>query len=371
MPGLSTAFLFLKMSVSRIIHIFNPETDIALGSDHHSYTPPAQIRFFRDKLSLLPALFANPGDVILIYPEAFSCRDTLPLYEEALSDGIKIESVTSAADIMRPNDIVIPWGWNRQLRNLLAGYGVNESTLPSLSELENRRDLSHRKTTLAFYSFADKPEWVDFIPAMFTDVDSAMCHIIDIGPCCLKSPWSSSGRGVLFSEGISAENLRNWIHGSIRSQGALLIEKTHDRKMDFASEWNISADSDVSYKGLSIFSTSNRGNYRHNVIADQSVLRQYVIMACGSDGLDAAIEQQCRFIRDHIAPRYQGPLGIDMMVTAQGHIVPCVEINLRNTMGHVAIDIHRRIISDGESRITGLLRHLCRDGIFSTNLLLK
>ena len=56
-----------------------------------------------------------------------------------------------------------------------------------------------------------------------------------------------------------------------------------------------------------------------------------------------------------LAGKYQGPLGVDMMVVADEAnnrfcLHPCVEINLRRTMGHVAIaltpskDIPRKLM---------------------------
>jgi hypothetical protein len=47
-------------------------------------------------------------------------------------------------------------------------------------------------------------------------------------------------------------------------------------------------------------------------------------------------------LRQVIGGHYVGPLGVDMMILSklgcQGFsVLPCVEINLRRTMGHVAI----------------------------------
>jgi hypothetical protein len=36
---------------------------------------------------------------------------------------------------------------------------------------------------------------------------------------------------------------------------------------------------------------------------------------------------------------YSGPFGIDMMIIKDGFLHPCVEINLRRTMGHVALSL--------------------------------
>ncbi len=47
-----------------------------------------------------------------------------------------------------------------------------------------------------------------------------------------------------------------------------------------------------------------------------------------------------------IAPHYTGPLGVDMMVARTGggerFVMPCVEVNLRYTMGFVAMAVARR-----------------------------
>ena len=50
------------------------------------------------------------------------------------------------------------------------------------------------------------------------------------------------------------------------------------------------------------------------------------------DSIKQKITEQLRL------PGYVGPFGIDMMVTKEG-LHPCVEINLRRTMGHVALSI--------------------------------
>ena len=73
-----------------------------------------------------------------------------------------------------------------------------------------------------------------------------------------------------------------------------------------------------------------------------------------------------------MAPFYDGPLGIDMLVTSERNIHPCVEINLRDTMGRVAIDIQQRIISEDATELEiGFLRRLTSGGIFSPMHLLS
>ena len=48
------------------------------------------------------------------------------------------------------------------------------------------------------------------------------------------------------------------------------------------------------------------------------------------------IDAQREALMEIIAPFYDGPAGIDMFSTTGNHINPCVEINLRQTMGLAA-----------------------------------
>lgn len=48
------------------LHIFNPETDYALASGRPQYTPPKNVVKLRRMLAAIPALWAEPGDDILM-----------------------------------------------------------------------------------------------------------------------------------------------------------------------------------------------------------------------------------------------------------------------------------------------------------------
>ena len=56
----------------------------------------------------------------------------------------------------------------------------------------------------------------------------------------------------------------------------------------------------------------------------------------------------CHILEGVLKGSYTGPFGVDMMVVAredqQGFwLHPCVEINLRRTMGHVALSLTRQV----------------------------
>ena len=55
------------------------------------------------------------------------------------------------------------------------------------------------------------------------------------------------------------------------------------------------------------------------------------------DLVDAVQQDICTLLAPVLKDKYAGPFGIDMMIVAGERLHPCVEINLRRTMGHVAL----------------------------------
>jgi len=78
------------------------------------------------------------------------------------------------------------------------------------------------------------------------------------------------------------------------------------------------------YEGLNVFQTTPSGQYLSNLSPE--------LLRVSPDVL-AAVRQS---LQQHLPPilgaDYAGPLGVDMMQQA-GKVHPCVEINLRRTMG--------------------------------------
>ena len=90
-----------------------------------------------------------------------------------------------------------------------------------------------------------------------------------------------------------------------------------------------------------------------SVYADVDVLKSI------SSRLSSLLGKWCKDV-------YHGPLGVDMMVVDMAgdyFLHPCVEINLRRTMGHVALDLTRH--SEGRHSV---MRITCEKGRYSLNL---
>ncbi|MDE5901953.1 MAG: DUF2520 domain-containing protein [Muribaculaceae bacterium] len=328
------------------IHVFNPEHDYALASFSPFYTPPAEVMDLRRAMAMYPLDYADTGDAILLLDSPH-----LPLPER------KDITFLSLADLpefiaANPNAVFQPWGWNPMIRHTLICAGVPPEMLPSEKWLEMLAALSHRRSTIEFNAslndiLADLNPPVP-LPLEFTSVEEALQWEKTHHPVFFKAPWSSSGRGILYTDGLDSErHIRPWLRGIIRRQGSVMGESAADKVIDFATEWRISPHPPyVEYLGVSVFETSRRGKYHANIRATQERLMQIIqekVPAFGFPFIAKMEEAIRRLLSKHTVPGeddnanpaggYAGYLGIDMMGCADGTIRPCVELNFRRTMG--------------------------------------
>lgn len=282
--------------------------------------PPASVRSLASKMTLLPLLWASDEDYILL-PDNRTAKVTNPSEPLPWSDfGLALL------------DHIEPWGWNRALMTRLQSLGVPDRLLPSSDILVNLRRLSHRRISIEANRFLNSP----FVPSEFTRKEDAMNFYIHNPGCFFKLPWSSGGRGVVATKDLKTRQVEEWISGAIRRQGSVMAEIKVDRVLDFASLWSCS-EGKVYFKGFSISKSDGRGKYDGNISAPQSTIES-LIRKVVKDFSGIPVSRQKDFILSNIAPYYNGRLGIDMMVDSKGTVYPCVEINLRNTMGHAAMN---------------------------------
>jgi hypothetical protein len=115
-----------------------------------------------------------------------------------------------------------------------------------------------------------------------------------------------------------------------------MVEPYYNKVKDFAMEFEADGHGGIRFLGLSLFHTKN-GAYIGNIVATEQTKRQLLSKLLPLELTD----EVCRLIvTESRLGSYQGPFGVDMMVVTDGQrllLHPCVEINLRRTMGHVAL----------------------------------
>lgn len=276
---------------------------------------PASVRILAQRLQFLPEIWGQCDDFILLADNTImSARSNFTKFEP--------DKITS----------VEPWGWDKALSHRLSGIGIPDRLLPSHCFLENLRRLSHRRISIKCNSFLKAP----YVPKECFSVEEAMSFFEETSFCYFKMPWSSGGRGVVSTLELNYSQVKEWVGGCIRRQGSVLAEKGVDRWFDFSSLWNVS-ERNVTFEGFSISLSDGRGKYVGNLYGPQPEIEKFI--KDRTPGLDDSVLYLLKkFIIQTISPFYNGKLGVDMMVAKDSGLYPCVEINLRRTMGHVALD---------------------------------
>ena len=343
------------------VHIFNPEHDIALASGLSNFTAPHAGRQLRHDLGFLPAIWAGEGDVILVDDAEQAARlwhKTAHRAERLLgrpglaAKNLSFESARHQIGKLQASQIE-PWGWNVALRSALLRQDADERLLPTTEQLDTMRQLSHRRTAAALLP---KLRQAGTVGEAFEcrKIDEVYALLSQYGQVVLKAPWSSSGRGVRFCDARHLNgqtgNEQGWLRNVLSTQGSVMVEPYYNKVKDFGMEFVSDGNGKVSFLGLSLFHTAN-GAYTGNVLATESVKHEMISRYLSMDLLDSIQEKICTELGEAYDGKYCGPFGVDMMVCApagqknsdeigknEGFLLhPCVEINLRRTMGHVAL----------------------------------
>lgn len=328
------------------LHIFNPEHDIALAANLSNFTSPHAGRQLRHDLGYLPAIWASEGYVLVEDVEAAQ-RDFARVMHRGF-DGFVDKHQLAKLNITH----VEPWGWDLALRSFLLRYGV--TAVPTEEKIAIIRDLSHRKYSvdllreLGFEGTIGESWQAD----LMVEVEQALRNYQQI---VIKAPWSSSGRGIRFIDKELNEYQRRWIQNVIASQGSIVIESYCHKVKDFGMEFESDGQGHVRYLGLSIFHTQN-GAYIGNVLASEEEKQEMINRYIPDELLAAVQEKICAYLGPLYRDQYAGPFGVDMMVVrGEGNhhflLNPCVEINLRRTMGHVALALSKQCLSDHVMRV--------------------
>lgn len=322
------------------LHLFNPDNDLALASGLSRYTPPRAAMQLRRAGEALPLWYADKGDQVLSYGINAAWLDKM-----RADFDIEAEPYDHSSPLA-PD----PWGWSAAAKTDFIDGGLSPYFLPSDEKIAKLRELSHRHTAslLAQNIMRLCPDMQLASPPAIEafgleEVEQALRQW---GGIVAKAPWSSSGRGVANSLVIGPDRTLKMAADAIRRQGSVMVEQAVNKTFDFAKIYECRGGR-CREVGTSVFFTGPGGAYTGNLMASEAErLRRVSQFANLSDVADAA-EAARQSIEVLIAPHYEGILGVDMLADTDGHLHPTVEINLRKTMGYVAIVLSDRILPAG------------------------
>lgn len=312
---------------------------MALACDKDSITLPHAIQEFKMNLGFLPAIWADDGDCVLVEDVPFAVK-ALGQFRKPHADVLFLDKSNLK---YLSFSLIEVWGWNRNIRYTLLSNGIDANILPNDGILLNLKRLSSRKQTSNMLRFLRSDiEKLTCGESVFLSDASDVCELVTkYGVAVLKAPWSSSGRGVKYVASKELPHpIAGWLRNVINNQGGVMVEPYYNRMKDFAMEFFSYGDGRIDYCGLSLFDTDH-GSYKGNVIASEankmSEISRYV-----PNGLLLLIKDRImNYLSRLLKGAYKGPLGVDMMIATDNKgecflLHPCVEINLRRTMGHIA-----------------------------------
>jgi len=319
-----------------VLCIFNPEHDLALAANLGNFTAPHAGRLLRADLGYLPAIWAGEEEYVLVDDIDYAKKTYSRLMHKPFRRFVEPQQLDGLHI-----DAIEPWGWDAALCAYLLRRGIDASVMPANSQLSVIRELSHRRQAmqlldkLQIAGTTGKAWEINSIEA-FNELMQQQDY-----KAVVKAPWSSSGRGIRFVQAPLSENLSKWVERLLARQGSVMVEPYYRKIKDFGMEFISDGQGHVSYVGLSLFHTSN-GAYTGNIIADEQQKSEMISEYIPVDLLESIRSELCTLLGQLLNHNYQGPLGVDMMVVAspekEGFLLhPCVEINLRRTMGHVAL----------------------------------
>lgn len=250
-----------------------------------------------------------------------------------------------------------PWGWSLATKQRYRQMGVAGELLPSDEWLEEVRRLSSREFACEYV----KELLEEMKDERLLGEEMAFCKDVSTvnsqqsivnSPLIFKSPWSSSGRGVFVGRWNDARTQAR-LQGFLSSQGGFVVDRFYeDKVLDFAMEFFVHEDHTAEFLGYSVFQTGESGAYGYNYVESQEELLRRI-------DVDAALlHRLIAYHKEHLAQTaYHGPVGIDMLKTADGSIHPCIEINLRLNMGILALLLHEQYGSGATVALTPVREH--------------
>ena len=354
------------------LHLFNPghEMEILCGKSH--YTPPYTVQKMAADLELLPIWYGGAGSFTLVrnvkssqfvssLPKEFRPYLSSPMILNLMMKELYKRKKAGEKPKLPP---LVSSFWGLSPRSIATFNELKQAGMDI--EVPEWRDeyatLTGRKTAAECLRrlqeiFPISPAIK--IPEFFSETDQLKKYAAEnTPPFVIKTPYSSSGRGLYW---LSENQLDNrdvsWINGALKKQGVVSIEPALDKTLDFAVEFYSDGQGEVKYLGLSIFETQSQGQFVGCMLGAQELLLQRLNEYISPEDYMFLVEQVRIVLQEVLGSSYTGYMGVDMMIykTNDGNyaIHPFVELNLRYTIGLVAMQFSRQFIYPGSQ---GLLR---------------
>lgn len=321
---------------------FNPGHETAVLNASPYYMAPANVVAMQKELSFLPAWYGAWGDFVLV-DNAEDSREYYSFISELFPYLPK--PITEAEIENYPDEEVSLWGISPQAIHYVKSIYSSVSTVAEWKE-EYTSLHSRQMAKECLERLIDMFPQIErtIIPQFYTELDSIENVVNNsLSQWLAKAPYSSSGRGLLWLPvtGVTRTE-RQILHGILKKQGSVALERVLDKDTDFAMEFISDGKGDITFEGYSLFYTNVKGAYMGNSLDSQEEIKAQLGCKISLSLLEGIKNELLAILKDKYAPYYKGCIGVDMMIYKENDeykVHPCLEVNMRYNMGYLALKV--------------------------------
>jgi len=352
------------------IFYFNPTCEYAIANGDAAWNPNRILQKMESDLALLPLFLAQSGDYIIVdkIPSSAFINSLNQLNLDTPKFILKKDALNNASFIKLQKNKLLPWGWSPAAHKLLSPLKASCS-----SEFQNSPVFNWRPEYRNLYSkkFAagilktlvhEYPSEHFIAKKQLTEVCTSKHDFEKLiqkwGKLMVKAPLSSSGRGLQpITKTPIHPKVWDKLLAIVKDQNYAIVEPYLNKALDLAFQFELKNEK-IRFLGFSNFTTDYKGQYNSNSLNGLP------------DNLDNKILEFAKYIPTKIIPPliqileksdlakyYEGNFGVDTLIyyneKNELKINPCLEINVRQSMGLLSIQYEKLI-------------HLEKKGVYKT-----
>jgi hypothetical protein len=333
-----------------VLHWFNPnaESEEVARLNKQPFTAKRNVTLLEEDLDMVPLAWARRDDVLLLRKEP--SREHL---RNIRAWGFPMPECISVND---PKDLkerriggMRPWAWQQKASDVLEPFShtMSENVGQKWRGSSESKWMSKRMG-YDLEKLLGEPvgEWCISFEALETYVEKSD------GDVLLKAAYSNAGRGhCRLLDGEWTKSAQGWARRVLKEHGAILVEPWLDRVIDFSAQYEVDAKGEIKHVGMTRVLNDDLGRFRGSLVLPkwaQGVDSELSAFLFRDSNANAFYKYEVPELLKKLMEGcdYVGAIGVDSMVyrDSEGQYVfrPVVEVNVRHTMGRVAVELLKK-----------------------------
>ena len=345
------------------LYYFNPTCEYAIANGDPAWHPNKILQKMETDLATLPLFLAKSDDCVIVdkIPSELFINSLKKLGINVPRFITKKEAKINQKFTLLKRNKLIPWGWSPAVHKILlplkASCSHEFKNSPVFNWQPKHRDLYSKKfASTILKTLLNEYANEHFIPkSQLTEVCTTQQEIEKLlgewGEVMIKAPWSSSGRGLQpITKTPVHPKVWDKLLAIIKDQGYVIVEPYLNKVLDLAFLFEI-IKGKIKFIGFSNFTTDYKGQYNGNRLNGLP------------NNLDNEVLEFTHYVPKKIIPQlieileltelaklYEGYIGVDTLIYRNEKnelkINPCLEINVRHSMGLLSLKLEKFIHSN-------------------------